>query len=295
MPKVSVIIPCYNQGAFIKEAVDSVLAQTFQDFEIIIVNDGSSDAKTNEFLSNFTAPKTTVLSLAENQGPSVARNVAIKAAKGKYILPLDADDKIAPTYLEKAFNVLEQNISVGIVYCKANLFGIQTGEWDLKPYSLKEILNGNCIFVSACFRKSDWEHVGGFNNNMIHSLEDWDFWLSLIEKGIEVYQIPETLFFYRKHFVSRTVNASGADKSSKCQIILNHLPLYIRNVGLLKKRMLLTFFDKKVRKKVKKRSFSFYGCFLKYLFLRLVWVVKAYLFFPIYVRRIYEMLSKGSK
>lgn len=121
MPAVSVIIPCYNQGAFIKEAVDSVLAQTFQDFEIIIVNDGSSDAKTNEFLSNFTAPKTTVLSLAENQGPSVARNVAIKAAKGKYILPLDADDKIAPTYLEKAFNVLEQNISVGIVYCKANL------------------------------------------------------------------------------------------------------------------------------------------------------------------------------
>lgn len=295
MPNFSVIIPCYNQGAFIKEAVDSVLAQTFQDFEIIIVNDGSSDVETNEILSSFTSPKTTVLSLSENQGPSVARNTAIKAAKGKYILPLDADDKIAPTYLEKAFNVLEQNTSVGIVYCKADLFGNESGQWDLKPYSLKQILNDNCIFVSACFRKSDWERVGGFNKNMIHSLEDWDFWLSLIEKGVDVYQIPEILFFYRKHFVSRTVNAAETEKSSKRQIILNHMPLYIRNVGLLKKRMLLTFFDKKVSKKVKKRSFSFYGCFLKYLFLRLVWVVKAYMFFPIYVRRIYEMLSKGSK
>ncbi len=91
MPKVSVIIPCYNHGKYIDEAVDSILNQTFKDFEIIIVNDGSTDELTNNKLKQYDKPKTFVIN-KENEGLSVARNTAIKRAVGEYILTLDADD-----------------------------------------------------------------------------------------------------------------------------------------------------------------------------------------------------------
>ncbi len=98
LPKVSVIIPCYNQGAYVKESVDSVLAQTFQDFEILIVDDGSTDAETVGILKDNAWPKTRVIR-TENQGLAAARNNGIQEARGVYILPLDADDRIGPDYL----------------------------------------------------------------------------------------------------------------------------------------------------------------------------------------------------
>ena len=117
MPKVSIIIPCYNYGQYIDEAVDSVLAQTFQDFEIIIVNDGSTDEFTNKKLENYNKPKTTVY-FTKNQGVSAARNYAIEKSSGEYILPLDADDKIHSDYIKEAVDVLEANNEIGIVYCE---------------------------------------------------------------------------------------------------------------------------------------------------------------------------------
>jgi glycosyltransferase involved in cell wall biosynthesis len=101
MPKISVIIPCFNQGPYLDEAVDSVLAQTFQDFEILVVDDGSTDAETIKILRDFARPKTRIIR-TENQGLSAARNNGIREAMGEYILPLDADDKIGPGYLEDA-------------------------------------------------------------------------------------------------------------------------------------------------------------------------------------------------
>ena len=85
---------------------------------------------------------------------------------------MDADDKIEPSYLEKAVAVLDNDPKTGVVYCRADLFGAQRGEWDLKPFSLKQMMNGNCVFVSALFRRTDWDAVGGYNVNMVHSLED---------------------------------------------------------------------------------------------------------------------------
>ncbi len=292
--KCSVIIPCYNQGRFIKEAVDSVLLQTFQDFEIIVVNDGSTDPETNQILSAFSAPKTTILHTS-NQGPAAARNTAIQAAKGLYILPLDADDKIAPTYLEKAIDVLEKNNDIGIVYCDAEFFGNETGKWDLSPYSLKRILNSNCIFVSSFFHKSAWEKVGGFKENMIFSLEDWDFWLSLIENGSNVYKIPETLFFYRKQETSRTSLAKKFDTVSCRQLILNHLDFYAQNVLLLKGTVRQIFFSKKIKKHLKKRNLSYFLALAKYRTDQCFEIIKSYLMFPIYIQRIYRMMKEDRK
>ena len=196
MPTVSVVIPCYNQGHFLDEAVDSVLNQTWQDFEIIVVNDGSTDSLTSQLLADYNKEKTTVLHTA-NQGLAAARNNGIRQAKGKYILPLDADDRIGPEYLEKAVQILDRNPEIGICYCKAKLFGAVETEWNLPEYSLSEMLQDNLIFCTALFRRSDWEMVGGYDPGMVYGWEDYDFWLSLIERGRQVQQIPENLFFYR--------------------------------------------------------------------------------------------------
>ncbi|BDD87446.1 hypothetical protein DPPLL_18110 [Desulfofustis limnaeus] len=196
MPKVSVVIPCYNQGAFLDEAVDSVLAQTCTDLEIIVVNDGSTDTATNRTLLRYDREKTRVLSTS-NQGLAAARNNGIAAARGEYILPLDADDRIEPRYLEEAVAVLDQQPEVGIVYCRARLFGAVDADWLLPDYSLAEMLLDNVIFCTALFRRVDWQAVGGYDPGMIHGWEDYEFWLALLERGRHVRRLPGRYFHYR--------------------------------------------------------------------------------------------------
>ncbi len=196
MLTVSVIIPCYNQGQYVLQTLESVLKQTYQHVEVIIVNDGSDDQQTVSVLNQIDSQNVQLIH-TDNRGLASARNTGIKNAIGQIILPLDADDLIAAEYIEKAVEILEENRSIGIVYCRAQLFGSVETEWLLPPYSLDEMLLDNVIFCSALFRKSDWKAVGGYNQEMIYGWEDYDFWLSLIERGCEVYQIPEILFSYR--------------------------------------------------------------------------------------------------
>ena len=236
-PLISVIVPCYNQGQYLDEAVDSVLAQTYQNFEIIIINDGSTEPESIEILKNYQKPKSKVIHTS-NQGVCRARNTAIEAAQGKYILPLDADDKIAPTYLEKALKIIENNLDVGIVYCETILFGAQEGTSTSSPLpklflgkdSLPEILLHNRIHNSALYRKSDWELVNGYNPNMVYGLEDYDFWLSILATGKKAYLIEEYLYFWRKKEVSRTTLAKQNLLACYTQIFENHQDLYLENM-----------------------------------------------------------------
>lgn len=232
MPTVSVVIPCFNQGRFVDEAVDSILAQSFVDFEIIIVNDGSTDAATNRLLQDYSREKTQVLT-TENLGLAAARNNGIAAAQGKYILPLDADDRILPGYLEKAVAVLESDEQVGIVYCRASLFGAVETDWVLPEYSLERMLVDNIIFCSAFFRRDDWLATGGYDRGMIHGWEDYEFWLSLIERGRKVVKIPETLFSYR---VASDSMVRSKEKWQKVEmfrrIYLRHRELFSEHIAI---------------------------------------------------------------
>ena len=196
MSRVSVIIPCFNQGKFLDEAVASVRSQTYKDIEIVIVNDGSDDDITADICNSFRGPDIKVLH-TENQGLAAARNNGIKQAEGIYILPLDADDRIGSSYVDEAVAVLDSRPDIGIVYSRANLFGAVETEWPLPEYSLDEMLKNNIIFCSALYRRSDWELAGGYDPGMIYGWEDYDFWLSLIERGRRVHQLPATHFYYR--------------------------------------------------------------------------------------------------
>lgn len=243
MPKVSVIIPCYNQGQYLNEAVQSVLAQTCGDFEIIIVNDGSTDGFTNALLSKYDGQKIKVLHTA-NHGLSEARNNGIRASTGRYILPLDADDKIGPEYLAEAIKVLDADPEMGIVYCEAEYFGAKTGKWDLPPYSFQKMLRENLIFCSAFFRRQDYDATCGYNPNMIHGWEDWDFWLSLLELGKKVHRIPRVLFYYRIRAESM-VRALDEENYAflRKRVYRNHLALYAKDfqdpINLLRENQIL--------------------------------------------------------
>ena len=198
-PLVSVIIPCYNQGEYVDEAVDSVLAQTYQDFEIIIVNDGSTDEFTSEKLKNYNKPKTKVIHTV-NQGLSAARNNGIRASIGELILPLDADDKIANSYIEKAVTLLENGFDIGVVTTNQVIFfGAKYGlEGNAKEGST-ELFIGHYNNQVACslFRKDGWIECGGYDETMRDGFEDWEFWLRLTDIGLKVATIKEPLFFYR--------------------------------------------------------------------------------------------------
>lgn len=203
MELVSVIMPCYNDGKYIKEAIESVKNQTYSDWELIVIDDGSDDEETVKIIESIEDDRITVLH-TEHLRPAGARNYGIKNAKGKYILPVDSDDKIDPTYMEKAVKIIESDEKLGVVYCEADLFGEKSGKWDLPAYSFEKMVLDNVVFVTALFYREDWEKLGGFNTNMAAGMEDYDFWLGILGLGREIYQIPEILFHYRIKPVSRT-------------------------------------------------------------------------------------------
>ncbi|ALO25982.1 glycosyltransferase family 2 protein [Leptospira borgpetersenii] len=237
-PLVSIVIPCYNYGRYIHETVESILRQRYKYWEVIIVDDGSSDPFTISILEEYKNKSGfTVLSIPRS-GPSTARNIGIDTAQGEFILPLDSDDMIHEDYLLEAISAYEKNPSLGIVYCEAEFFGSIKGKWNLPEYRFPNILLDNCIFVSAVFKKSDWKEVGGFNENMKNEWEDYDFWLSLIEKGGKVYRIPKVLFYYRIGHSSRSQRSLKHFLPLYMQLYENHKELYLKNIQFLFQRHL---------------------------------------------------------
>lgn len=196
-PEISIITACYNHGAYIGEMLESVMNQTFRNFEVIIVNDGSTD-NTSEILNNISFENVMIIH-TENHGPASARNTAISKAGAPVILNLDADDKIAPGLLEKAYAVLKSNRDIGILYTDVEFFGAKSGKFLTKDYSPEAMLLDNRIVSNAFFRKADWQTTGGYSDELKYGLEDWDFWLLILELGREVYKIEEPLVFYRTY------------------------------------------------------------------------------------------------
>ncbi len=235
-PMVSVVMPCYNDGRYIQESVASVKAQTYPEVELIIMDDGSDDSHTIATLDALAKEDGIRVLHASHVGPSAARNAAIREARGKYILPLDADDTINATYIEKAVKILESHRNTGVVYCEADLFGAQSGKWDLPAYSFESMLFDNIVFVTALFCKADWEKVGGFNENMKAGMEDYDFWLSILGEGKKIEQIPEVLFHYRIKDSSRTTQFQqdpSRIKETYHQLFDNHRDFILAHADVL--------------------------------------------------------------
>lgn len=225
-PIISIVIPCYNQSLYMRETLNCVMEQTLSEWECIIVNDGSTDDTLSIAKEYTKKDKRFYVVDKPNGGLADARNAGIKASHGRYILPLDADDLIDPTYTEKGVKYLEDHPEVKLVYCKAKYFGDRNDEWILPNYDYNSIIYYNLIFCSCIYRRSDYDKTIGYNKNMKYGWEDWDFLLSLLSKDSKVYKIPEILFFYRKHGKSMISTANSHSEEMYKQIVANHLDIY---------------------------------------------------------------------
>ena len=246
-PKVSVVIPCFNHGKFIDDAVESILGQTYQDFEIIIVNDGSTDVFTNDKLRDYAKPKTRVLHVP-NGGPSVARNSGIRAAEGEYILTLDADDFFAPAFLEKAVGILEGEEGLGVITCGVQFVGDSNRTWHPKGGGAEDFLLENNCASGALFRMQCWKDAGGYDEDMKKGYEDWDLWLSITGKGWRVHSIPEPLLFHRVFKGSRDHDSYSEHPESVKRIIRNHPDIFGKYVSevIYEKEKVISFLRKEL-------------------------------------------------
>jgi len=227
-PLVSVIIPCYNQVNYLPEAVKSVVEQTYQNWECIIVNDGSPDNTSEvarDLIKKYPTKKIILLE-KENGGLADARNFGIKNSNGKYILPLDADDIILPEMIEKTVDLLDKNPDISIAYTDTIRFGAVNDSYCTGDYNFNNLCLINIMNYCSLFRREAWEAVGGYKTNMIWGYEDWEFWISCGERGFYGRRIPEKLFMYRIKNDSMLSNAYKHDAELKARIIMNHSKLY---------------------------------------------------------------------
>ena len=235
MPYISIIVPCYSQAVYLSETLQSVLDQSYTNWECIIVDDGSPD-NTEKVASEWVEKDARFRYLKkENGGVSKARNKGIEVAQGEWILPLDSDDIIAKDYLKLAVEVMRNRPDVGVIYCKVNFFGAKEGYWDLPPFEMKKFLIRNQIFNCGFFKKEDWKITGGYDEAMISGREDWEFWINLLKTtGKEVVRLDYLGFFYRIKEKSRNVNFMGNEQEiykTELRIYEKHKDLYFKYFG----------------------------------------------------------------
>lgn len=190
---VSIIIPCYNHGRYLGEAIESALAQTYRPIEVIVVDDGSTD-NSAEIATGYPV----TLITQDNQGTGAALNHCVRLAKGEYLVRLDADDKLHPSFVGRCIRILEEHPEYAFVYTWAILFGDRSGVFYSRPYDVHRLKFGNYFPTEALIRAEAIREVGGFDPGLPW-MEDWDFWLSLAERGLRGRLLPEALVYYRQH------------------------------------------------------------------------------------------------
>jgi glycosyltransferase involved in cell wall biosynthesis len=237
---ISAIIPCYNDGIYLSEAITSLKAQTYKPVEIIVVNDGSNDPETIRILSEV--PDDLVKVLHKKNGKlAAARNYGIQHARGELIATLDADDHYHPSFFEKAVKVLAAQPKTGVVTSYVQMFGEE--KLLMRPRGGDELnfLFGNECPACALYRRECWEEVKGYDESMVLGYEDWEFYINITKRGWNIHVIPERLFFYRQTKKSMHRNETLPNKAELVDyIVTKHSAWYLDKLkGLITKQQVL--------------------------------------------------------
>lgn len=200
IPKLSIIIPCFNAERTLESTLQSVLDQDFQYWEAILINDGSTD-KTEEIALKWIKKDSRFKYFSkQNEGLGKTRNYGISRSEGTYILPLDADNQLLRDFAQEAIAVLENDKNIGVVHGHAEYFGEKSGTWLIEKYNFAKILTNNYIDACAVYRKELWTKVGGYDVNMpFQGHEDWEIWLAFGNLQVNFYHLGTITF---KYFVS---------------------------------------------------------------------------------------------
>lgn len=234
-PILSVIIPCYNHGKYIQEAIDSIQLQKYNDvFEVIVINDGSTDLFTINELNRISELGITVIH-QENIGLASARNKGIELSRGKYILPLDSDNKIEPEIFIEAASIMEKEDEIDMVYTDAIFFGEKSGNWKVGNFEGLKLLVTNQIDACTLIRKNILVKLGGYDKNMPGmGNEDWELWVNFFLNKRKVFYLPKAGFYYRVSNDSMSVTTTGPSfDKNRNYIYEKHLELIPKQVEQL--------------------------------------------------------------
>jgi glycosyltransferase involved in cell wall biosynthesis len=201
-PRVSILIPVYKTAPYLREAMDSMLSQTFTDFELIVLNDFSPD-NAEEILDTYDDPRIVRYKGEKNVGLSNVLNVGIRMAKGKYIARMDSDDISLPNRLQTQFDYLESHPDIDLCSCGMQLFGAKEDVWlrESNPEKVKitALFFSPVLHASSMWRKDSFEKQGLFFRQEMVPAEDYDLWTRALVKGLRLVNLPEVLYRYRLH------------------------------------------------------------------------------------------------
>lgn len=242
-PTISVVIPCYNDGVYLQETLNRLNEQTYKDFEIIIVNDGSTDDNTLSKLDEISQSNQATVYHIPNSKMSAARNYAIERARGNMIVALDADDYFDKTFFAKALKYLAENQDTAVVSSYIQNFGLNNRVFKPRGGTVDNFLFSNQCAMCSMFRKEVWEKVGGLDENMKEGYEDWEFFLSITSLGYKIKILPEKLFFYRQTKKSTLATQSIPNQGKLLDYMLEkHADVYkerLKNL-IMKEQVLFT-------------------------------------------------------
>jgi len=225
---VTVVIPCFNHGRFVAEALRSVQAQTWQDWEAIIVDDGSTDgssATVDALARELRDPRISVLH-QENRGLPTARNVGIEAGRGSFFVPLDADDRLRPCMIEACLAPLLRRPELGFAYGHLQTFGAEERLVRYPPYNMFRLLDENQVMGCPVVRKEAWRRVGGYKPAMVHGAEDWELWLACAEAGYHGHRVDDVVLEYRRYESSMSTQTAKKLDLVRGQLAALHPDLY---------------------------------------------------------------------
>ena len=231
---VSIIVPCYNQAQFLNDSLQSVLNQTYKNWECIIVNDGSPDNTEEEAKKWCIRDNRFKYLHKQNGGLSSARNAGIKLSKGEFILPLDADDILHSAYLTKLVPELANDEKLAIVSCYSNFFidTVSNVVYKKKPKgtTYHALMFENILIATSLYRKPSWKIVNGYDEHMKTGFEDWEFWIAITKNGKEFKIIEEFLFYYRRTKNSMLSETLQNHRISNLEYVFKkHKELYVKH------------------------------------------------------------------
>lgn len=235
---VTVVMPCYNNGKYVAKAIESVQKQTYTNWELIIVNDGSTD-DSEKTINSYAKDDDRIHYISqENQGVSIARNAGAKAANGEFICFLDADDWLAPNALEQAIQAYKKHVDCRMFYLKG-IVVVYNEEKVVETVPFRHIdgtykqvlLNG--MDVKIVIRTKDFEEIRGFDENMTNGFEDWEFCIRFLYKRCNIVVSEDILYYYRKNHITNSLSIMAEQKelSVQCYIYKKNMEKFVEELG----------------------------------------------------------------
>jgi glycosyltransferase involved in cell wall biosynthesis len=232
LPSLRVVIPCFNHGRFVREAVESACAQEDAEVEIVVVDDGSDDGESKQACASCSDLGATVIH-QENRGLPAARNRGAAGATTEYLAFLDADDLLLPGFTRDLAAAIRTEVEAGSgddvshAYGQQQVTGLVEMIWEVPDWDPILEMITNLHPPTALVRRSAFEQTGGFSDDMVEGYEDWDFWIRCIACGFRGVRVPRPVYVWRRHSESTLLhNALRSHEKLFQRIVTRHESLY---------------------------------------------------------------------